>query len=153
MSASDWKGYLLRAKNGDTYTKFPMKYINEASWETTPNQREEIKAYRDENSRDLHRVTAAGKKTSISFRTRPNLHLRDKIAIQKFFTDNEQSSSSASENAKRKSQRRITLQYWNDESNEYKTSDFYRTDIKFTIKKVTDDDIIYEEIQIELVEY
>ena len=145
MSASDWKGYLLRARktDNDEWETFPMQYINEASYEVTPNQREEIKAYRNENTRNLHRVTAAGKKTSISFKTRPNLHLKDKIAIQRWFTSNENNHN----------QRRITIRFWNDEDNEYKTGDFYRTDIKFTIKKVTDDDIIYDELQVELVEY
>lgn len=145
MSASDWKGYLLRARktDNDEWQDFPMNYMQADTWETIPNQREEIKAYRDENSRNLHRVTAAGKKTSIGFKTRPNLHLKDKIRIQKFFTDNENKAS----------QRRITLKYWNDEINDYKQGDFYRPDIKFTIKKITDDDIIYDEVAIELVEY
>lgn len=145
MSASDWKGYLLQARksNNDSWQKFPMKYINETSWDTTPNQREEIKAYRNENNRNLTRVTAGGRKTSINFKTRPNLLLKDKIAIQKFFTDNENN----------KAQRRVTLRYWNDEENKYDTGDFYRTDTKFTIKKITDDTIIYDAIEIQLVEY
>lgn len=143
--STNWRGYLLRAKKDEhsSWETFPMKYINEASWESTPNQREELKAYRNENNRDLTRVTASGKKSSITFKTRPNLHLTDKIKVQKFFTDNENNAS----------QRRIYLEYWNDESNDYKKADFYRTDTKFTIKKVTEDDIIYDELQIELVEY
>jgi len=145
MSASDWKGYLIQARKtkDDPWETFPMKYINETSYKTAPNQREEIKAYRNENTRDLTRVTAAGKKTEIAFETRENLHLKDKIKIQKFFTDNENN----------KSQRRITLRYWNEEDNEYKIGDFYRIDITFTIKKVSDTDIIYDKVAVDLIEY
>ena len=145
MASSDWKGFLLKARktNNDDWEEFPLKYINESSWESTPNQREELKAYRNENTRNLTRVTAQGKKSSITFTTRPNLHLHDKIVIQNWFTRNENNHS----------QRRITLKYWNDEENDYKTGDFYRTDIPFKIKKVTADDIIYDEVKIELVEY
>lgn len=141
MSASDWKGYFIRDVENEK--NFPMKYIKESSYQSTPNQREEIKAYRNENTRNLTRVTATGKKTSISFTTRPNLTLSDKIKIQKFFTDAESNHS----------QRKVKLKYWNDEDNEYHISNFYRPDIEFRIKKATSTDLIYDEITIELVEY
>ena len=120
-----------------------MHYINESGYTATPNQREEIKAYRDENTRNLVRITASGTKTKIEFKLRKGLHLDDKIAIQKWFTD-------AESNAK---ERKINLQYWNDEDNRYETGDFYRPDLVFTIRKVTDDDIIYDALEIHLVEY
>lgn len=138
---SSYAGYFIKATA--TGTRFPMKYINEESYKSTPNQREEIKAYRDENTRDLHRVTASGKKTKIEFTTRDGLHLKDKKIIQKFFTDAESDAA----------QRKISLEYWNDEDNTYKTSSFYRPDIEFTIKKATDTDLIYKELTIKLVEY
>lgn len=143
--ATNWEGYLLKARKNDQdeWSTFPLKYVNEASWKTKPNQREEIKAYRDENNRNLTRVTASGKKSAITFETRGNLHLADKIKIQKFFTTNELDAT----------QRKVHLKYWNDEANDYKEGNFYRTDIEFTIKKITDTDIIYEPISIELVEY
>ena len=134
-----FSGYLLKTGN----TVFPHHYIDLESWKTTPNQREEIKAYRDDNTRNLTRVTASGKKTVISFSTRDNLHLSEKKAIQKFFTDHETNAL----------ERKIQLTYWNDESNDYKTAYFYRADIKFTIKKITNNDIIYKAITIDLVEY
>ena len=63
--------------------------------------------------------------------------------IIKFFTDNESDAQ----------ERKITLEYWNNETFEYLTSDFYRPDINFTIKKITENDIIYNEFEISLVEY
>lgn len=141
MSASDWKGYFFKATA--TNQIFPNEYINWASYSSSPNHREEIKAYRDENTRDLTRITAAGRKTSIQFTTRPKLHLADKIAIQTFFTSAESDAD----------QRKINLQFWNDEENIYKTGDFYRPNLDFKIRMITDDDIIYESLTIDLVEY
>ena len=136
-----FSGYLMKAvETGET---FPLKYIQLDSYESIPNQREEIKAYRDENTRNLHRTTATGHKSKIVFTIKPNLHLKDKKVIQKWFTDAESNEN----------QRKIKIQYWNDESNSYKTGSFYRTDITFKIKKVLSKDIIYDSLQITLVEY
>lgn len=136
---TNFEGYLFKSGNDI----FPHQYINYESYSTLPNSREEIKAYRDDNTRDLTRVTASGTKSSFSFKTRPNLHLDDIRAILDFFTRNESSAL----------ERKIELTYWNNESLEYKTSNFYRADITFEIKQITDNDIIYNEAEISLVEY
>ena len=136
---ANFEGYLF--KSGSDI--FPHQYINYESYSTLPNSREEIKAYRDDNTRDLTRVTASGTKSSFSFKTRPNLHLTDVEEILKFFTSHESSAL----------ERKIELTYWNNESLEYKTSNFYRADITFEIKQITDNDIIYNEAEISLVEY
>ena len=136
---ANFEGYLFKSGNDI----FPHQYINYESYSTLPNSREEIKAYRDDNTRDLTRVTASGTKSSFSFKTRPNLHLDDIRAILEFFTRNESSAL----------ERKIELTYWNNESLEYKTSNFYRADITFEIKQITDNDIIYNEAEISLVEY
>lgn len=138
---SGWAGYFLKATANNTVLS--NSYIKYESWSSTPNNREEIKAYRDENSRDLTRVTAAGRKTAIQFQTRENMHLADKIAFQQFFTAAESDAG----------QRKISLEYWNDEENTYKTGVFYRANTQFKIKKVTDTDIIYHPVTIDLVEY
>lgn len=138
--ANNWQGYLIKATK--TNTIFPNKYIALGSYEALPNVREEIKAYRDENTRDLTRVTAKGHKSSIKFTVR-FLHLEEKMEVQKFFTDNESN----------KQQRKIQLQYWNDEENAYKTAYFYRPDITFKIYKISKKDIIYDAFEVELIEY
>lgn len=132
-------GYLLKSGNDI----FPHQYIQLESWSTTPNQREEIKAYRDDNTRNLTRVTAAGRKTAIQFKTRPHLHLAEKQAIQNFFVDHETDHA----------ERKLPITFWNDESNTYQTAYFYRPNMKFTIEKITDDDIVYAEFTFDLVEY
>jgi hypothetical protein len=122
---------------------FPHKYMQLESWVTTPNQREEIKAYRDDNTRDLTRITAVGRKTSIQFKVRPRLHLSEKQDIQNFFTAHETDTA----------QRKLQIFFWNDESNKYQSGYFYRSNTQFTIEKILADDIIYAEFTIDLVEY
>ena len=141
---ANFSGYLFKAVRAQT--PFPMKYILESSWESTPNQREELKAYRDDNSRNLTRITAGGKKSIFSFDTRPKLRLADKKAILKYFTDNEITTEDHV-------QRKIELQFWDDENSEYKTGWFYRTNMPFKIIKITDDDIIYDSMHLDFIEY
>ena len=136
---SNFNGYLLKSGNDI----LPHKYIQLNTWESTPNQREEIKAYRDDNTRNLKRYTAPGKKTAFSFTTIDNLTLAEKEEIQSFFTSHETDSL----------QRKISLTYWNDEENKYKTAYFYRPNMNFPIKKISGTDITYGELKFEFVEY
>ena len=144
---SNFKGYLFKktVTQGTTSVDvpFPNKYIALNSWSSTPNQREEIKAYRDDNSRNLTRVTAQGKKSKFSFKTRKNLRLAEKQEIQQFFTSSEVDAN----------QRKIQLTYWNDDDNQYKTGYFYRPNMDFKIIKITNDNIFYDEMSFEFVEY
>lgn len=140
-----FEGYLFASCDANFRMKqvFPNKYIQYNSWSSTPNQREEIKAYRDDNTRNLTRVTAAGMKSVFSFKVRSNLHLDDKMEIQQFFTNAELDTT----------QRKINIKFWDDENNTYKTGTFYRPNMKFPIVKITDDDIVYGELTIECIEY
>lgn len=136
-----FKGYLL--KNPSNNKIFPNQYIKYESWQSNPNQREEIKAYRDENTRDLHRVTASGRKTALSFEIRDNLHLKDINEIRKWF-------NTAYSNA---DERKMTIEFWDDDNLEYRQITVYQANPKFKIKKITDDDIIYLGRTVDLVEY
>lgn len=138
---SNFKGYLLRAVRTDTI--FPNDYILYSSWKSTPNQREEIKAYRDDNTRELYRVTAEGQKSVFQFDTIDGLSLQDKINIQNFFT-------SAEINTK---ERKVQLEFWNEENNQYSIGYFYRPNMEFTIQDISEDDITYSSLTFEFVEY
>lgn len=140
---SVFKGYFFGFVNSKGEVEpFPMKYIQWESYDSLPCSREEIRAKRDDYTRDLIRVTASGTKSSFNFKLRP-LQLSDKMIVQKWFTDRESDAL----------QRKIRLIYWNDEKNTYLTSDFYRADMKFQIMKVTEDNIWYKECEVSLVEY
>lgn len=141
MANSPFKGYLLRAVATDTILS--GEFIETATWKTTPNQREEIKAIRDDNTRDLFRITAEGKKSIFQFDTVDGMNLEQKMAFQKFFTDAESNVE----------ERKIQLEYWNDEDNSYKTGYFYRPNMEFTIQEYTNSDIIYGSMNFQFVEY
>lgn len=151
-----FKGYLLKAVQ--TNKIFPQQYIKYDSWESNPNQREEIKAYRNENTRDLTRITAQGMKTAIKFEIRDNLHLADVEVIQKWFR---QAESNATE-------RKMDIEFWDDDRLEYRTITAYQANPKFKIKKIINEntgkkdsgghiiyrhDIIYAGRTVDLVEY
>ena len=152
-------GYFIKATK--TNAVFPMTYIEFDTYTCTPDQREEIKAYRDENTRELFRITADGMKTKITFSTRKTLYKADKVAILKFFTDAESSEQDASTALK---QRKVQLTYWNEEEDTYKTSYFYRPNLTFKVKSIIPTnrfdtsnnriyDIMYEALDLELIEY
>ena len=151
--ANNWLGYFLTipATSGTEAQKkafekahaFPMKYIAQDSWDGNPNVREEIKAYRDDNTRNLTRITASGMKSGFSFKTLGGISLGEKIAILKWFTDNESDAH----------QRKITLKYWDDENSAYKTGTFYRANPKFRIEGVTETDIRYGSVEFTFAEY
>ena len=137
---ANFRGYLLKASN--TGAIFPNRLIEISSFSSTPNIREEIKAVRDDYTRDLTRVTASGLKTSMSFTTM-ELDLNELEQVLNFFTEAEVDLL----------QRKIQLEYWNDESLRYDEGYFYRPDITYVKKEITNDNIIYEPITIELIEY
>ncbi len=138
---AEFEGYLI--KSGNTNAVFPHKYIKLETYKATPNQREEIEAYRDDYTRDLTRVTAVGKKSKVEFSTLEGLNLAQKKEIQAFFnacmTDT--------------SQRKVYLKCWNDETNEYFTSYFYIPDVEYPIREIKGHDITYNSLIYKLVEY
>ena len=140
---TEFKGYLMKAGNSNTI--FPHKYINISTYKATPNQREEIEAYRDDYTRDLHRLTADGMKSKITFSTVENITLEEKIEIQDFF------NSCMVD----KKERKVYLTYWDDEDNIYETSYFYYPDIQYTINKLDRENntIIYATLDYSLTEY
>lgn len=156
---ANFLGYFIRATR--TNAAFPNNYIAYDTYTCTPNQREEIKAYRDENTRELYRITAAGMKTKITFTTRGSLHKADKDAILNFFTSAESVDPDPATALK---QRKIQLTFWDDENDTYRTSYFYRPNPTFKIKRIDKTnrfdrnnnriyDIVYNAVDFELIEY
>lgn len=146
-SAADQTAYSgtdrLRTINNVTYLSFPMKYIAYNGYKVNPNVREEIKAYRDDNTRNLTRVTAQGTKTGISMDMLGGLHNSEKQEVVNWFTDHEIDSL----------QRKITMLYYDIDSDTYKTGTFYRSDTEYTVLYTTATDVIWDAFTIELAEY
>lgn len=134
---ANFQGYLLKFGN----QIFNNRFIQLDTYSPTPNQRTELSAYRDNNN-SLHRTTSPNHKTTIRFDTIP-LNLNQKKLLQ----------FQMSQGLINSIERKYTISYWNDEQNVYITSDFYMPDVTYKIRKITNNDILYEPISYEFIEY
>ena len=137
MSATQFRGYLLKFGN----TILPHEYIQIDTYQSIPNQRIELSAYRDNNV-DLYRVTSQNYKTTIKFDTM-SLTLEQKIDLQ---TKMQAGLVNATE-------RKYQVNYWNDEDNQYDTKYFYIPDVAFPIHSITENDILYNPVSFEFIQY
>lgn len=122
-------------------TVLPNKYITSDGYNTTPNQRTELEAFRDANI-DLHRVTSPNFKTSIYLTLCP-MSLQDKIAVQNII-----SNSMINE-----TERKVRVTYWNDETNNYSTGDFYISDVSYQTIGSFGGEWWYKSVTYQLTEY
>jgi hypothetical protein len=129
-------------KFGDT--ELPNSYLILNGSESTPKQREEVKAYRDDYSRALTRITADGMKTKQVFHFR-SLTDRQLLALQ---------------NVMKKSlvvakERKYHITYWDDENMAYDTGDFYIPDITYKRKRIDEEKnvLYYDEFDLTIIEY
>lgn len=138
---TNFEGYLL--KFGDRV--FPNKYLAIDKCKSTPNTRVEIESYRDDYTQELTRITAQGKKTKEEYYTIDDLTLEQKIEIQEIM------KAGLIDELQRKYQ----VTYWNEEINDYETTQIYIPDTEYTRKRIDikNNTIIYEGIRIATVEY
>lgn len=122
--------------------EFPHELINYGSWKSTPNQRQELEAWTDNNG-ELHRETVSHYRTKIEFETVDDLSLEEKMRIQSVMK-----SSIINER-----ERKCEITYWNDETNAYVKAQVYVPDTQFTIAEINETDIRYNKIRIALIEY
>ena len=120
-----FEGFLMKAFE----TTFPHKYIQISTYQTTPSQRQDLDVPHD--------------RSKIVFKTIDDLKLAEKQEIQAFF-------NGAMTNAR---ERKVTLTYWNDEDNIYKTGSFYIPDVTYPIKRIMGNDIVYDSVEYHLIEY
>lgn len=121
----------------------PLSYIKmDSGNEQTPNQREEIKAERDDYTRALMRVTADGMITNQSFVFR-RMNIKERRALK-----NVMKSGLVDEK-----QRKYRVTYWNDENLQYEEGDVYIPDITFSRAIVSDEGIVYNEFTMTLIGY
>lgn len=133
-----FEGFLMKSFG----TIFPHKYIQISTYQTTPSQRQDLDSYQDSKG-NLHRTVVPHDRSKIVFKTMDNLKLAEKQEIQAFF-------NGAMTNAR---ERKITLTYWNDEDNIYKTGSFYIPDVTYPIKRIMGNDIVYDSVEYHLIEY
>ena len=137
-----YAGYLIKL-GGSSGTSLPFKYIKAESYSCTPNQRMESSANRAVTG-VLVRTTVAHTATKIEFET---VYLTN--AERKALNDLFQNAMSNT------LERKITLYYYDDETDSYKTGDFYMPDVQYEIYKVdnTKNIITYSPVRYAFIEY
>ena len=140
--AGQFEGWLIKFGN----VQLPNSFLLAEGWESTPNQRIEIDAYRDAKMY-LHRETSANFKTSIKLNIRETT-LEERMALNNVIG----LATLPSEDRK---QRKVRVTYWNDEDLEYKAGVFYMTDTTYVHDTIDEDnrEINYNPFSIQLVEY
>lgn len=134
----DYKGYLV---SFGTY-QLPNSFLNR--YASTPNQRIEKKAWRD-NTEYLQRVTSPNYKTTL------NLDIRSLSQGEKDLFESIKSNGLLNAD-----QRKYSVKYWNLETGVYAEGEFYIPDIEYAIKHIANNDtgeMYYEEFTLELIQY
>ena len=139
MAYNSSTGLIKIGGNGGTV--LPMKYIKLEGYNITPNQRMESEAKRDVTG-VLHRTTVAHTATKIEFNTPPMTN-KDVDAMMTLFKNAWSSTA----------ERKLTLYYYDMESDNYKESTFYMPDIKFQIDHIDGNTVYYKETRIAFIEY
>lgn len=139
MYGANFGGYLLKFTK--TNTTFPNNLIAADGFSSTPLQRTEIKAWRDNNNK-LHRTTSPNHKTKIVLKT-TTLSLSEARSIMQMLAN-------AYSNYQ---QRKLNVQYWDDEKMNYRTMTAYIPDITFGRTKITSTNIEYSGLEITFIEY
>ena len=135
-----YNGYLLKL-GGSGGTAFPMKYIKLEGYNITPNQRMESEAKRAVTG-VLHRTTVAHTATKIELNT-PNMTNLDVDDMMTLFRNAWTSTS----------ERKLTLQYYDMETDSYKEGTFYMPDVKFIIDHIDGNMVYYKETRVAFIEY
>ena len=138
-----FSGYFIKLKGGTADEILPFDYMAADSYQITPNQRMEAKANRA-TSGVLTRQTVSHTATKIEFETPPCTN-QEAVALntllQRHFSSN--------------SERKLTLEYYDPETDTYKQGSFYMPDAQYSVNRV---DLLlnfvhYNKIRYAFIEY
>lgn len=134
-----YSGYHLKFGN----TILPYKYIKLATYKSSPNQRLDLDSYRDSDG-VLHREVLSHTASKIEWET-PYLTNIDVAEMNAIF-------NAAMSN---QTERKVSVTYYNEENDTYKTGTFYMPDVQYTVYHADLDNkrLIYSPIRIALIEY
>ena len=135
-----FSGYLIKL-GGSAGTELPLKYMKLDAYNITPNQRMESEAKRAVTG-VLHRTTVAHTASKIEFNT-PIMTNADVDAMMTLIRNNWTNTQ----------ERKITLQYYDMETDSYKEGTFYMPDVKFQIYRIEGNTIFYKENRFAFIEY
>lgn len=137
-----YEGYLIKLGGAGGAT-LPMKFMGIESYKCTPNQRMEAKATRSVTG-VLHRTTVEHTSTKIEFET-PNITNHDLNDLNQLIRNNFQSVL----------ERKIVIQYYDNETDSYKTATCYMPDVNYSIDHIDQrtNTIYYKPVRYAFIEY
>lgn len=135
-----FSGYLIKL-GGSSGTTLPLKYMRYETYKVTPDQRLDYNSTRDSTG-VLHRTALSHTASKIEF----NLPRMTNTDVNAFMTLVKGVWTSTAE-------RKLTLYYYDPETNGYKTGTFYMPDIDFTITNIKGNTIWYAETRVAFIEY
>lgn len=142
-SMGAFNGKLIELKTNGSWVNFPLDYIAFESYSITPNQRMEAKANRATSGK-LVRDTVEHTASKIEFNTPPitNKEVRE---IHNLL-------SAAFTNVR---ERKLEVRYYNTESDDYRTGQFYMPDTEYPIYRadLTTNTIYFKSLRFALIEY
>lgn len=137
-----FNGYLIKAggANGDV---IPLDKIKLSSYKSSPNQRMETEAGRSVTGL-LHRTTVEHTSTKIEFETPPMTNTERTALmglIKRHFTNERE--------------RKLSIEYYNEEDDDYAIAEVYMPDIDYTILRVDTrtNTVYYDSFRIAFIEY
>ena len=138
-----FSGYLIKVGSGLSAVEIPLKYMRAETYTVTPDQRMEWSAERDTTG-VLHRTTVANMPPKIEFET-PLMTNTDISALNTII-------QTAYTNAQ---ERKLPIEYYDPESDSYKTHDCYMPDVNYKIRNVdaVNHVINYEQLRYAFIGY
>lgn len=133
-----YAGYLLKVGG----TVLPFKYIRFDSYKCTPNQRLEGDGTGRDATGGLHRETAEKVATKIEFETPPLTDV-EVVALNALLRAGMTNTL----------ERRVTLEYYVDETGSYKTGEFYIPDIEYSIYFAEGARLHYNPVRVAFIGY
>lgn len=134
----DYRGYLVAFGSFQLPNSFLTRYAS------TPNQRIEKKAWRD-NTEYLQRVTSPNFKTTLNLEIRP-LTQKEKDLLEDIKRNGLMDVT----------ERKYSVTYWNMETGLYSEGEFYIPDTEYAINHISDNstgEMQYEAFAVEMIQY
>ena len=135
-----FSGYLIKL-GGNSGDNLHMELIAAESSSDTPDQRLESKAARAATG-VLYRSTCSHKATKIEIETVPMTN-KDLTGLMSLIASHFSDAN----------QRKLNLQYYDNETDNYNTGTFYMPDIQYKILRVDGNTIYYDSIRLAFIEY
>lgn len=116
---------------------FPNYILAKEGYKNTPNQRTDLNSYTD-GSGALHRNILPVKRSTVKLNTIDLFKYSEKLIIQSYFPSRDV----------------VTMEYWNDETNNYEIARFYVPDIEFVISHLDKNKKpVYKALEITFIAY